>query len=185
MSFATIVEINRHRIDNVKRRHFELRHRLVRIMGMVEKLRKKSLPVTEDDVMFRQQLNHLANQLNDPSSSKSLLTELKYQLKVTHSVTQKKSILLSDTNVARAHEFLKHQYESLAALKSVLQRDIRDIKIILEQRGQNKDQAKRGNRSFYDGMPNSAVREGDSGQWEEWPTRALTIFHVEKQSPGW
>ena len=158
--FRDQAALNRNRIDNVKRRHYELRHRLVRIMGMVEKLRKKTLPVSEDDVVFRQHLNHLANQLNDPSSSKALLTELKYQLKVTQNVTQKKSILLSDMNVARAHEFLKHQYESLAALKEVLQRDTRDVKIILEQRGQNKDQHqnRRGNRSFYEGGMNSAMR---------------------------
>ena len=39
--FRDQAEINRHRIDNVKRRHYELRHRLVRIMGIVEKLRRR------------------------------------------------------------------------------------------------------------------------------------------------
>jgi hypothetical protein len=129
-------EICADRIKFIKNRHYALRHRLTKVVGMVERLRKAGCPIDEEDSRFRNQMNSLAAELNDPNAARALLDDMQYQIQISHSVKQRHEEKLNDMNAARAHEFLSHQVNALTVLKKVLDKDLRDVQIMLDQKGQ-------------------------------------------------
>jgi hypothetical protein len=120
------------RSNNIRKRHWKLRHRLVKIIGLVKMRHNWNGPTTNDDVYFREKLNYLTNRLVQPNSFRAQLQDLEMELKITHSATSKqRAPVLNNMDMARLYEFLEKQHSGLAELTNVLKKDARDIGIII------------------------------------------------------
>ena len=116
----------------IRNKHRELRHRLVKIIGLVKMLHYWGGPTTKEDLFLRERLNRLANRIVEPGSFREELQELEMELKITHSVANKtRAPDLNNMDVARLYEFLEKQHLGLAELTKVLKKDARDIGIIV------------------------------------------------------
>eukprot|EP00944_MAST-04C_sp_MAST-4C-sp1_P005081 g5081.t1 len=120
------------RSNNIRKRHWKLRHRLVKIIGLVKMRQNWNGPTTNGDITFREKLNDLTNRLVQPNSFRAQLQDLEMELKITHSATSKqRAPALNNMDMARLYEFLEKQHSGLAELTNVLKKDARDIGIII------------------------------------------------------
>ena len=125
------------RSNNIRNRHWKLRHRLVKVIGLVKMLHNWSGPTTNEDIILRERLNHLANRIVEPGSFRAKLRDLEMELKITHNVASKKRApVLNNMDMARLCEFLEKQHSGLAELTNVLKKDARDIGIIVNSMNQ-------------------------------------------------
>ena len=68
------------RSNNIRNRHWKLRHRLVKVIGLVKMLHNWSGPTTNEDIILRERLNHLANRIVEPGSFRAKLQDLEMEL---------------------------------------------------------------------------------------------------------
>ena len=125
------------RSNNIRNRHWKLRHRLVKVIGLVKMLHNWAGPTTNEDIILRERLNHLANRIVEPGSFRAKLQDLEMELKITHNVgSKKRAPVLNNMDMARLYEFLEKQHSGLAELTNVLKKDARDIGIIVNSMNQ-------------------------------------------------
>eukprot|EP01114_Cavostelium_apophysatum_P021225 TRINITY_DN7343_c0_g1_i1.p1 TRINITY_DN7343_c0_g1~~TRINITY_DN7343_c0_g1_i1.p1 ORF type:complete len:429 (-),score=85.00 TRINITY_DN7343_c0_g1_i1:23-1309(-) len=122
-------------IDDCKRKHVILNHRILKLMKKIEVLRYKSFSLTQEEENFKNRLVTIQRALSNPSSYRSKLNEL------TALVNRQEERLLSAPNFAvnipeeqleKISEHLQSETKALGVLEDMTKKDLRDANIMIE-----------------------------------------------------
>eukprot|EP01119_Soliformovum_irregulare_P024403 TRINITY_DN8743_c0_g1_i1.p1 TRINITY_DN8743_c0_g1~~TRINITY_DN8743_c0_g1_i1.p1 ORF type:complete len:355 (-),score=99.77 TRINITY_DN8743_c0_g1_i1:50-1114(-) len=119
------------RIDESRRRHAQLSHRMMQLMKKLEVLCSRGYPIVGEEDIFRSKLEMLANQLAQPNHFKSRLTELQASIKMQEDRPADRFDMLEQDALESLQIYLAEQTEGLSHLATILQKDMRDIGLIV------------------------------------------------------
>ena len=90
------------------------------------------LPTRPIDIKFRERVNYLINDFTKPHKFKAQLARLEPMLAGNLQQVQKRQdhVVLDDAELYRLHELLHLQQEGLQKLTKIMERDIRDLRIM-------------------------------------------------------
>lgn len=123
-------------IDDIKQRHADLSHRILKIQSKLEVLTQSGIGIRNEDISLRNKLNTLQRELHKPNQYRGRLNELAPQVNY---YLQQSNLLLNTGNVLddqtkeNVKDFLEQQTNGLNHLLSILKKDIKDINYIKQQ----------------------------------------------------
>jgi len=138
---SSVIELQRkHELDtkvkmeNCKQRHLTLAHRVLRLMNRIEVLKNKGYPITMEEENFRNKLENLQRELNQPAHFKGQLNELAslIRLQEDHHPLATSEEVLEEESLAQISTLLEQQTLGLSHLIELLRIDMRDLNIIQE-----------------------------------------------------
>ncbi|KAK7097934.1 nucleoporin p54-like [Littorina saxatilis] len=118
------------KLDDYKRKHLELGHRLLKVVVKQEICRKLGYAVQVEEEMLKVQLEHLQVELNHPTQFKGRLNELMSQIRMQSQAGfgRDEPTYQMDTNMqAEIKLILKQQQEGLQHLIDVIKDDSKDL----------------------------------------------------------
>ncbi|KAK2172361.1 hypothetical protein NP493_969g00036 [Ridgeia piscesae] len=121
------------KIEEYKRRHLELGHRVLQVMVKQEIYRKLGYAIQADEEQLRVQLEAIQAELNAPTQFKGRLNELMSQMRMQHQIgaARQESCYQIDGSVqAEIKQHLKQQQEGLQHLISIIKDDVDDLLLI-------------------------------------------------------
>eukprot|EP00033_Pygsuia_biforma_P003540 GCRY01003874.1.p1 GENE.GCRY01003874.1~~GCRY01003874.1.p1 ORF type:complete len:417 (-),score=103.06 GCRY01003874.1:151-1401(-) len=137
---ATMSEIHsRHQLETVvqleqyKRRHFQVSHRILRVMSRLEVLNARGYCISQEEETFRVKLEALARALAQPTQFKGRLNELQSLVRIQQSRGAEKYEISDEQTLEDIHKFLTQQREGIERLSNVMQKDLRDMGILLKE----------------------------------------------------
>ncbi|GAB5369959.1 hypothetical protein AAMO2058_001450900 [Amorphochlora amoebiformis] len=117
-------------IPAAKKRHNNLKHRLLKVMGALEQHRAARCPLMSAEIDFLKQLVQIRRELRRPTMFSSKLQELDSIVRIQEDISSDAAIVLDTENLRSVHAFLHRQTKGLKHLTDVLQKNLRDIRII-------------------------------------------------------
>ncbi|WAR00810.1 NUP54-like protein [Mya arenaria] len=121
------------KLDEYKRRHLELSHRLLQVIVKQEVYRKQGFAIQVDEEQLRVQLEALQAELNHPTQFKGRLNELMSQIRMQNHLTASRSDFnyqMDSTVLQEIKTLLKQQQEGLTHLIDIVKEDSQDLNII-------------------------------------------------------
>lgn len=125
----------RKQIEDAKRKHMELSHRVLKLMIKLEVQMQKGIGIRNEDIMLKNKLNTLMHQLHKPDQFRGRLNELMPQF--NHIQSTSGLLAPNDSAVAADQEtlqsicsFLQMQNQGIKQLCEVLQKDLNDMNLM-------------------------------------------------------
>jgi len=125
------------RMADVKRQHFELAHRVLKVIVSQETTRKLGFAIQYDEEKVGARLEALQSQLSIPTQYKGRISELLSQLRFMQNSTAAGSASSEKYNVQSfiqcdIQNLLKQQQDGIAALVEMTKQDLSDLQRISE-----------------------------------------------------
>jgi hypothetical protein len=134
-------------IDQCRHEHLRLTTRLIKVITRLERLQSRGSPVRQSEVEFARRVERLASLLQDPRGVRPALNQIAAQLRVEgmsdggggqaqwqlHKQQQQNQASTSDTirdQQSALFGLLESQREGLEHLIDVVQKDMRDVRLI-------------------------------------------------------
>lgn len=123
-------------IPELRRRHSELSHRLLRVMNRIELLRSRDLPLLNEEIDYRRQLETIKRKLAKPAQFQARVAELASLVRMQEEGRTALEAALPHTldpeNAQKIYEVLETQRKCLAHMTQVLRKDLRDMQAIVQ-----------------------------------------------------
>lgn len=123
------------RVEEAKRKHLNLGHRLLKVIAKQEVYRKLGVAMQDTEEQFRAQLEALQSELNHPTQFKGRLNELLSQIRMQNHMTASRA----DTNYQmeplmeeEIRELLKQQQTGIHHIIQLMKEDSSDLCLIDE-----------------------------------------------------
>ncbi|KAL4230131.1 Nuclear pore complex protein Nup54 [Mactra antiquata] len=121
------------KLDEYKRKHLELSHRLLQVIVKQEIYRKQGYAIQADEEQLRVQLEAIQVELNHPTQFKGRLNELMSQIRMQNHLSSTSSDVNYQINPSMLQELktlLKQQQEGLTHLIDIVKDDMQDLNVI-------------------------------------------------------
>lgn len=119
------------KMEAYKRRNMELASRVLRVMKKVETLRALGIPSVPEEEVFRDRLQTLRRELNQPDSSKSRLNEITSLVRMQDEMQDLNYDTIDEENMDKIFQVLQQQQEGLVRLTEIVMRDLQDTNLML------------------------------------------------------
>lgn len=123
------------RVEEAKRKHLKLGHRLLKVIAKQEVYRKLGMAMQDTEEQFRAQLEAVQSELNHPTQFKGRLNELLSQIRMQNHLTSSRA----DTNYQmeplmeeEIRELLKQQQTGIHHIIELMKEDSSDLCLIEE-----------------------------------------------------
>lgn len=123
------------RIEDAKRINVALASRVLRVMRKVETLRAMGIPSMPEEEAFRDKLQLLRRELNQPTTFKPKLNELSSYLLMQDEMQDVQYEALDEESMKKIFQVLKQQQEGLTRLTEILTQDLQAIHFMLTSGG--------------------------------------------------
>ncbi|XP_045203679.2 nuclear pore complex protein Nup54-like [Mercenaria mercenaria] len=121
------------KLDEYKRKHLELSHRLLQVIVKQEMHRKQGFAIQVDEEQLRVHLEAIQAELNHPTQFKGRLNELMSQIRMQNHLAASRSDVNYQIDPSMLHELktlLKQQQEGLTHLIDIVKEDTQDLNVI-------------------------------------------------------
>lgn len=121
------------KIEQYKRKHLELGHRVLQVMVRQEVYRKQGYTIQADEEQLRVMLEAIQAQLNAPTQFKGRLNELMSQIRLqsqTGSSRCDTTYQMDESVQQEVQQHLKQQQEGIQLLINIIKDDIQDLGLI-------------------------------------------------------
>eukprot|EP00211_Chloroparvula_japonica_P014675 CAMPEP_0119136610 /NCGR_PEP_ID=MMETSP1310-20130426/21788_1 /TAXON_ID=464262 /ORGANISM="Genus nov. species nov., Strain RCC2339" /LENGTH=261 /DNA_ID=CAMNT_0007127617 /DNA_START=39 /DNA_END=824 /DNA_ORIENTATION=+ len=129
------------KITDYKREFLNLSHRMLQVLGRVELVQSRDVPLQADEDLFRAQLDQLQADLNRPGQYKSSLHEITAKINLSSQsapAADVRSRSLDADTVRNMQGFLKQQQEGILHLADILKKDMAQLeKLSAELKGRS------------------------------------------------
>jgi len=120
-------------IAELRQTHSKQAHQLLRVMTQVELLKSRDNPLLSPEIEFRGQLESLKQELAKPTQFQGRVTELASIVRIQDErPVDHQSVEMDPDNQKQVFEFLQSQKQGLQFLTTVLQKDMRDIAVVIQ-----------------------------------------------------
>lgn len=119
------------KMEAYKRRNMELASRVLRVMKKIETLRALGTPSMPEEEAFRDKLQALRRDLNEPNKFKSMLNELTSLVRMQDEMQDLNYETIDEENMDKIFQVLQQQQEGLVRLTDIVTRDLQDLHLML------------------------------------------------------
>ncbi|KAI8082877.1 nucleoporin complex subunit 54-domain-containing protein [Halteromyces radiatus] len=125
---------SRARLEEHKRRHADLTQRLIRLLRLVQVLRYKGFPLSNEEELSQKQFEELSTQTNNPEQLYTKMVELWSQLQA---IKKSRSTsgdghweALNQNDTTRIAKVLGDEQQGLSHVIDILKKDLEDVKAL-------------------------------------------------------
>eukprot|EP00455_Lapot_gusevi_P038837 TRINITY_DN4353_c0_g1_i1.p1 TRINITY_DN4353_c0_g1~~TRINITY_DN4353_c0_g1_i1.p1 ORF type:complete len:357 (+),score=78.78 TRINITY_DN4353_c0_g1_i1:85-1155(+) len=122
----------KHELEQCKQRHRDLAARLLQVMGKLEMVRGRGVPLLNEEILFQKKLESMARELNKPNQYSSRVAELASLARIhqQNPLQLATPSQLDPESLQQIYTFLENQRSALQHLTTTLKKDMADMQLV-------------------------------------------------------